>query len=60
MPLIDCTKVDGDLDFDLITNKARGREAEEQTQLRDDRYVKTYDEEVCIINKIKQAKNSDI
>ena len=31
VPLIDCTKVDGDSDFDIIKNKARRREAKEQT-----------------------------
>ena len=31
MPLIDCTKVDVDSDFDIIKDKARRREAKEQT-----------------------------
>ena len=31
LPLIDCTKVDRDSDFDIIKNKARRREAKEQT-----------------------------
>ena len=31
--LIDCTKVDGDSYFDTIKNKARRREAKEQTDL---------------------------
>ena len=31
VPLIDCTKVDGDSYFDIITNKARRIEAKEQT-----------------------------
>ena len=39
-PLIDCTEVDGDSDFDIINNKARRREAKEQTQLRDDKDTK--------------------
>ena len=43
VPLIYCTKVDGDSDFDIINNKARRREAKEQTQLRDDKDAKTYD-----------------
>ena len=29
--LINCTKVDGDSDFDIIKNKQRRREAKEQT-----------------------------
>ena len=40
VPLIDCTKVDKDSDFDIIKNKARRREAKEQTQLRDDKNAK--------------------
>ena len=35
--LIYFSKVDGDSDFDIIKNKARRREAKEQTQLRDDK-----------------------
>ena len=35
VPLIDCTKVDGDSDFYIIKNKARRIEDKEQTQLRD-------------------------
>ena len=31
VPLIDCTKVDRDSDFDIIKNKSRRREAKEQT-----------------------------
>ena len=31
MPLIYCTKVGGDSDFDIIKHKARRREAKEQT-----------------------------
>ena len=31
MPLIDCTKVDEESDFDIMKNKARRREAKEQT-----------------------------
>ena len=31
VPLIDCTKVDGDSDFDIIKNKSGKREAKEQT-----------------------------
>ena len=37
MTLTHFTKVDEDLDFDIIKNKARRREAKEQTQLRDDK-----------------------
>ena len=48
VPLIDCTKVDEDSDFDIITNKARRREAKEQTQLRDDKDAKTDNEEVYL------------
>ena len=45
-PLIDCTKVDGDSDFDIINNKTRRKEAKEQTELRDDHDAKTDDDEV--------------
>ena len=31
VPLVDCTKVDRDSDFDIIKNKSRRREAKEQT-----------------------------
>ena len=31
VPLIDCAKVDGDSDFDIMKNKSRRREAKEQT-----------------------------
>ena len=48
VPLIDCTKVDEDSYFDIINNKARRREAKEQTQLRDDKDYKTDDEEVSL------------
>ena len=60
VPLIDCTKLDGDSDSDIIKNKARRREAKEQTHLRDDMDAKTYNEEFFTINKMKQAKKSDI
>ena len=48
VPLIDCTKVDEDSYFDIIKNKARRREAKEQTHIRDDKDVKTDDEEVSL------------
>ena len=48
VPLIDFTKVDEDSYFDIIKNKARKREAKEQTQLRDDKDTKTDDEEVSL------------
>ena len=48
VPLIYCTRVDEDSDFDIIKNKARMREAKEQTQLRDDKDSKTDDEEVSL------------
>ena len=35
VPLIYCTKVDGDSDFDIIKNKSRNRKETEQTQIRD-------------------------
>ena len=53
MTLIYCTKIDGDSDFDIIKNKARMIEAKEQTQLRDDKDAKTYNNEVCPIKKMK-------
>ena len=40
VPLIDCTKLDEDSDFDIIKNKSRRKEEKEQTQLRDDRTPK--------------------
>ena len=43
VPLIDCTKVDGDSYFDIEKNKARRREAKEKKQLKDDKDAKTYD-----------------
>ena len=33
VPLIDCTKLERDSDFDIIKNKARRREAKEHTYL---------------------------
>ena len=60
MTLIDSTKVYGDSDFDKIKNKARRREAKEQTQLRDDKDTKKYYEELFLIKKMKQSKKSDI
>ena len=48
VPLIDCTKVDEYSDFGIIKNKARRREAKEQTQIRDDKDTKTGDEEVSL------------
>ena len=48
VPLIYCTKVDEDSYFDIIKNKARRREAKEQTQLRDDKDAKTDDKEVSL------------
>ena len=55
VPLIDCTKVDGDSDFDIIINKARRREVKEQSQLRYDKEAKTDNEEVFIMKKMKQS-----
>ena len=48
VPLIDCTKVDEDSDFDIILNKARKREAKEHTQLRYDKEAKTDDEDISL------------
>ena len=53
MTLIDCTKVYRESDFDIIKNKARMIESKEQTQLRDDKDAKTYNNEVCPIKKMK-------
>ena len=41
LPLIDCTKVDEDSDFDHIKNKSRRRDVKELTKLRDDKDAKT-------------------
>ena len=60
MPLMDCTKVYGNSDFDIIKNKTRRRYAKEQTQLREDKDAITDDEDVCLIKKMKQAKKSEI
>ena len=48
VPLIDCKKVEKDSYFDIITNKARRREAKYQTQRRDDKDSRTDDEEVSL------------
>ena len=52
VPLIDCTKVDGDSYFYIIKNKAMRIEAKKQTQLRDDKDAKTYGEEFCLIKNM--------
>ena len=48
VPLIYCTKVDENSDFDIIKNKARRIEAKDQTQLRDGKDAITDNEEFSL------------
>ena len=58
VPSIGCTKVDGDSDFDIIKIKKGGERRRNRQSLGMIRTPKTYDEEVCLIKNMKQAKRA--